>query len=149
MMKTILFDDSRWPLVVVRYSDHVDEDEFDELLRRLDDNIKRAMHARAKTVLIYDSTSGYQASPRIRKKQAEWMKQNAAMTRVNCVGIAFVITSAMVRGVLTAILWLSDMPSPYTVVATLPEAEKWCEKQLAEHGQSLPSGLPAKRAGVG
>ena len=65
-MKTILFDDSRWPLVLVRYSDHVDEDEFDTLLSLLDANIKRAMQVRAKTVLIYDSTSGYQASPRIR-----------------------------------------------------------------------------------
>jgi len=138
-MKTITFDESRWPLVVVRYGVNVDENEFEELLSRLDKNVRRTAAARQKTTLIYDSTSGYQASPRIRKRQAEWMKANADITRLNCVGIGFVIDSSLVRGILTAILWLSDMPAPYTVVGTFAEAEQWCEKQLSAHGVTLPS----------
>jgi hypothetical protein len=138
-MKTIAFDDSRWPLVIIRYGTEVDEQEFEELLRLLDENIKRSLAARHKTCVIYDSTSGYQASPRIRKRQAEWMKQQSMATRVSCAGIAFVITSAMVRGVLTAVLWLSELPTPYTVVGSMHEAERWCEKQLAQHGFALPA----------
>ncbi len=138
-MNTITFDESRWPLVVVRYDAKVDENEFEELLSRLDKNVRKAASARQKTALIYDSTSGYQASPRIRKRQAEWMKANAEATRLNCAGIGFVINSSLVRGVLTAILWLSDMPAPYTVVGTLAEAEDWCEKELGAHGVTLPS----------
>lgn len=143
-MKTITFDESRWPLVVVRYGAQVDENEFEELLTRLDENVKRTAAARQKTTLIYDSSSGYQASPRIRKRQAEWMKDNADITRLNCVGIGFVINSSLVRGVLTAILWLSDMPAPYHVVGTLSEAEDWCEKQLAAHGVSIPKSAKAR-----
>lgn len=145
-MKTIDFDDSRFPLVRIRYAKEVDEDEFDQLLLLLDQNIRRATTARTKTALVYDSSSGYQASPRIRKKQADWMKQNSMQTRVNCVGVAFVITSSVVRGVLTAILWLSDMPVPYTVAATMQEAERFCEKHLSAHGIAIPDPLSKQRA---
>jgi hypothetical protein len=40
--------------------------------------------------------------------------------------------------VLTAVLWMSDMRSPYTVVATVLEAEVWCAEQLRKNGMALP-----------
>jgi hypothetical protein len=145
-MKTIEFDESRWPLVRIRFGKEVDEAEFDQLLALLDANIKRAAAARTKTALIYDSTLGYHASPRIRKKQADWMKQNSMQSRANCAGIAFVITASLVRGALTAILWLTDMPVPYSVVGTMQEAELFCTAQLAAHGIEVPDPLNKSRA---
>ena len=56
------------------------------------------------------------------------------------------ITSSLVRGILTAILWLSDIPSPYHVVGTQAEAEAWCEAQLAQHGVVLPPRVAARVA---
>ncbi len=138
-MKTIEFDESRWPLITIRYQAQVDEREFDQLLELLERNIHRTVRTGQKTAVIYDSRSGWSAPPALRKKQAEWMKKHADITRKNCVGIAFVMNSTVVRGVLTAVLWLSDMPSPYRVVGTMSEAEEWCEEQFAMHGLRLPT----------
>lgn len=137
-MKAISFDESRWPLVIVTYPEQTEEADFFAHLDLLDANIRRTVAARAKTALIYDITSGYRAPASVRKAQADWMKKNATVTRQNCVGIAFVMTSAVVRGALTAILWMSDMPAPYTVVATVEEAERWCTEKLGAHGVTVP-----------
>jgi len=142
-MRTIELDESLWPLIVVRYSQKVDEDEFGELLQRLDKNIARCIAERTKTAIIYDSRAGYAASPRVRQQQADWMKKNAMITKVNCVGLAFVINSTVVRGVLTAVLWLSDLPAPYCVVGTVGEAEQWCRDRLAESKVQIP--LPKQK----
>ena len=58
------------------------------------------------------------------------MKHNDALLRTYSAGSAFVISSPLVRGGLTAILWLQALPSPFIVVATRPEAESWARAQL-------------------
>jgi hypothetical protein len=146
-VKTIDFDDSRWPLITIRYAAQVDERDFDQLLALLDQNIQRTVRMRQKTAVIYDSRSGWSAPPAIRKKQADWMKKHADITRTNCVAIAFVMNSAVVRGVLTAVLWLSDMPTAYRVVGTVSEAEEWCAEQYAAHGLSMPTRSATARIG--
>lgn len=44
---------------------------------------------------------------------------------------AFVLASPLVRGLLTAILWISPMPAPHEIVATVAEAEAWLNERLA------------------
>lgn len=140
-MNTVVFDDSRYPLIVIRFHESSSEEDFVEHLRLLDLNLKRTFEARTKTALIYDATLGQGSSLRIRKLQADWMKANADVVRLGCVGISFVITSALVRGGLTAGLWLADIAAPYEVVATVGEAEAFCKKKLAQAGVALP-GVP-------
>lgn len=137
-MKTIDFDDTRYPLIVIRFHGSASEEDFLEHLRLLDLNLKRTMEARTKTALIYDASQGQGTSPRVRKLQADWMKANADTVRMACVGISFVITSGLVRGALTAILWMADMAAPYEVVATFGEAQAFCQKRLAQAGVALP-----------
>ena len=64
------------------------------------------------------------------------MRDNREVLARQCVGNAFVISNPLVRGVLTAILWLQPLPSDYIVVGTLKEAEAWCMKKLTEAGIS-------------
>ena len=63
---------------------------------------------------------------------AEWMKRHEEMMRGRTAGIAFVIESALVRGGLTAVLWLAPLPCPHVVVKTLDDAIVWCEQKLCE-----------------
>ncbi|HSC89002.1 MAG TPA: hypothetical protein VLC09_17090 [Polyangiaceae bacterium] len=133
------FDESRWPLIVVTYPEDTTEAEFVEHLGKLSANIRRTAAAQSQTALIYDITSGYRAPARVRQQQADWMKANASQIKGHCAGIAFVMTSSLVRGALTAILWMSAMPTAYTVVATVAEAESWCADRLREKGVSVPS----------
>jgi hypothetical protein len=69
--------------------------------------------------------------PLHRRRQADWIRDNAALIKAYSACTAFVIGSPLVRGALTAILWLQPMPSPYTVLATLALAQAWALEQLS------------------
>ena len=139
-MQTIEFDDGSWPVVKITYDKQVDEDEFEELLDRVAATQARALGEGRQIALIYDASKGYSASARIRKRQAQWIEEHKDATRVACAGIAFVIDSVVVRGVLTAILWMSELNAPHKVFATSEAANAWaldCTQsapEQAKHG---------------
>lgn len=112
----------------------LDEREFDAYLRFLDFNVARTAAARTKIALLFDGREVGRVSPSIRRKQADWIKENMDMSRQNCAGFAYVLDSSMVRGMLTAILWLVTMPADYTITATVAEGETWLKQQLATFG---------------
>jgi hypothetical protein len=66
-----------------------------------------------------------------RSLQAEWMKLHAAEIRLNTLGIAFVISSPLVRGALTAILWLQPLACPHLVTADLDQGIAWARQKVA------------------
>jgi len=45
-------------------------------------------------------------------------------------GTAYVIPTAVLRGVLRAVFALQDQPSPYTIVGSMDEARAWVQGQL-------------------
>jgi hypothetical protein len=108
-MGSIHVDDSGLPLIVVTFDGSVDDPEFERYLSRLDGLWKR----KARSAIVLDGR-----------------KLNDELLRTYSVGTAFVISSQLVRGGLTAILWLQPLPTPYVVVATRLEAERWARAQL-------------------
>ena len=130
-------DTSRLPIVVVRFSGPISEPEFDMYLASMTQIISRS----EPTLTILDARRAIRSPPSQRKKQAEWIKTHADQLRRYSLGTAFVLTSPLVRGVLTAILWLQPLPSDYVVVATMAEAEDWAAGKLRAAG--LPAPLPA------
>ncbi len=133
-MKTIEYDDSRWPLVLIRYKAMVDEREFPTLLETQIASLQRGLREKTRICFIYDASLGYSASPKVRKLQAQWLETNMALLRLVTAGAVMVFTSPLTRGVLTAILWVTSIPYPITVVATVPEAEEWCNARLVKAG---------------
>ena len=129
-MKTIEFDDSAWPVVKVTYSSNVDEGEFETLLDLVSGCQSRALREGQMLALIYDATSGYSASARVRRRQAEWIEEHKQATKDACAGIAFVFDSVVVRGVLTAILWMSEVHAPHKVFGTLEAASEWASLRV-------------------
>jgi len=125
-MGSIAIDDGGYPLVVVTFDGTVDDDAFDAYLTRMDGYAAR----RQRNAFVFDASTSGRTPATQRRKQAEWMKNNEATLRAFSAGSAFVITSPLVRGALTAILWLQSMPSAYTVVGTRSEAERWARAQL-------------------
>jgi hypothetical protein len=59
------------------------------------------------------------------RMQAEWMKSNGPRLRERCWGVAFLLPSAVHRGVLKAIFKMQPIPTNYTVVGSIEEAEAW------------------------
>ena len=52
-------------------------------------------------------------------------KANAQNLKDNALGVALVISSPVVRGMLKAILWMQPMPQPHVVCATVEEGLAW------------------------
>ncbi len=127
-MGSIVVDDSRRPILVVRFEGLVSDAEFETYLGDMEAQLKPG----ERVCTILDARVAGRAPPRQRKMQADWLARNAARLRQCSVGSVFVITSPLVRGVLTAILWLQPMPVAHAVVATMEEAERWANARLAE-----------------
>jgi hypothetical protein len=127
----IEIDETRRPIVLVRFIGTATDAEFDAYLVAMTDQV---LARRQPTVTILDATRSTTTNAAQRKRQASWLADNAEGLRRYSLGTAFVIRSAAVRGVLTAIFWLQPLDRPYTIVASLGEAEVWAREKLREAG---------------
>ena len=133
-MPSITLDESRWPLVIVRIVGTPTDDELDAFLAESTVRLQR----KEIQVSIIDVSRADRAPATQRRKQADWMRDHESLLRRRSAGMAYVITNPMVRGVLTAIMWLQPLPVEHTVVATLEEAERWALAQLEKHRGASP-----------
>jgi hypothetical protein len=133
-MATIEIDESRFPLVTVTFVGQVAEYEFDRYLQTM----SRVLQRRAKNAIVFDARRAANPNATQRSKQAAWLKSHRDPIEKYSCGSAFVIASAIIRGGLTAILWVAPIPGEHTVVATLAEGETWAIGRLSAAGVSVP-----------
>lgn len=119
-MGSIAVDSSAWPFVRVTYVDTVDDARFDEYVRRQAALLDR----REPYVILFDARASGMPSARQRQRMAEYMREREAELRRYCKRGVFVISSPVIRGALTAILWLQPLPFPHEVVASVADAER-------------------------
>jgi hypothetical protein len=125
-------------LVIATFFGAPDDATYERYLARLALNLREVIRAGTKTTLVLDTTHApIPASAKCRQMQAEWLRAHNEELRLCCVGTAFVFQSTLIRGAVTAVLWLQSLPYEYTLVATRYEAQAWCIKQLALAGVSL------------
>lgn len=127
-------DESRFPLVVVSFRGVVSDEKFDAYLA----SMTRRLRRQERYATLIDATQAGQIPALQRKKQAEWQRDHTELLRAYTVGTAFVLGSPIIRGFLTAILWLQPLPSPHHVATTLDEAERWATEQLRAAGLGVP-----------
>jgi len=113
------YDD--FPLVVLRYVGTISDASFDEYLR----TYRALLDRNQPYAIILDAALAGAPNAAQRRAQAKFLEDNAPLTRRLCRGGAFVITSPMIRGALTAILWISEMPFESTVVGDIFTAARW------------------------
>ncbi len=128
------YDESRAPLMVITSEGDSSDADFDAYLARMAQLLQR----RQRYAILFDARRAARPTPKQRHKQADWMKTHAAALRANNAGIAFVIDNPVVRGALTAILWLQPMPAPHKIVATPEQGERWLCELLASEGLRVP-----------
>lgn len=135
-------------LVIATFFGAPDDAAYEHYLGLLADNLRNVLRQSTKTTMILDTTHApIPASAKCRQMQASWLRTHHEELRLGCVGTAFVFQSTLVRGAVTAVLWLQSLPYDYTLVATRAEAETWCAKQLALVGLSLRGDGSARAAG--
>lgn len=143
MSGSIVVDEARAPVYVVTFSGAVTDAEFDRYLDELSVLTERG----GQRALVYDARLASPARASQRRKQAEWMKRFDGAIRRSTAGIAFVIPSALVRGSLTAILWLQPLACQHLVTANLEHALGWARERLSSNaaGRELGSGSQDRR----
>jgi len=98
-------------------------------------------------VVVHDLKVPMQPNAKHRSRQAEWMKAHQPELRYRTAGIGFVMSSALMRGGLTAILWLAPLPCPHGIFSTMPEAMLWARERsrLPVDASVYPGAIRAAR----
>lgn len=87
---------------------------------------RRVQYAVVNDVREAPPPSAYQ-----RQLVAAQMARLDSFTRQYCAGFAFVVDSTLMRGIMTAILWLNKPGYPTHVCGDVKSATAWCTTQLA------------------
>lgn len=142
----LVFDDSSFPFVrVTLRAGETTLEDIELIFKRYD-----AVFARAdKHVLIVDTTrlTVVPAAP-VRQRIKEFEDKARAFAAAKNHGSAIVMSSAIVRGAMTALRWISPAPAPNAYFATVPEAATWCVSLLQKAGVAVPSRLAELAAAV-
>ncbi len=124
----LLRDDSRWPVVL------------DTSLGQLaDEDLQRYNAARAERlaraerhVQVVDGRGGVRMTSRHRKMIDDFDEQNRDAQQRYLAGVAMVMTSPLLRGLLTAIYRLRPSVCPRRACRSLDEATSWAGRLLRD-----------------
>ncbi|QRN99608.1 hypothetical protein JRI60_11555 [Archangium violaceum] len=130
MSAIITFDDSLWPLLVIRLTGALTDAEFEAFLARSLSYAQRG----ERHVVVSDLCQVGLFTAHQRQRQAEWTRQHEALLREQVIGNATIVTSAPVRLVLSLIFHLKAMPMPHVVVSDMGSAVRFVTQKLEESG---------------
>jgi hypothetical protein len=127
------FDDSLWPLLIVRFSGNPTRAELETYLAKRLEYMQR--HERH--VLLYDTREARMLSHVLMQRHAEWLREHESLRRETVLASAVIITAPIIRLTASAILHVWPVRSPYHFTATLPEAAHWAAERLREAGHPI------------
>ncbi|HEX8822818.1 MAG TPA: STAS/SEC14 domain-containing protein [Archangium sp.] len=128
-----LFDDSRWPLLLVRLPGTLSAQGQEECLATLVDYLRRG-----KLLLLMDLSRIGLVPLDQRWRQVEWFEKHEHLLRERVLGTALILTSPIVRLSISAILYFKPLPIPLATFNDQGSAEAWVAERLqeAKHTQS-------------
>lgn len=127
-----------WPLAVIVVGASLEREDLPELERTID-----GVYARQQRFATLVDCSAVTSMPdaQTRKRLAEWQNETRASIRRFNVISATIVTSAVVRGAMTAMNWIFEPPNPQVTTATFGEALDACVAALRKEGIRLPPPL--------
>jgi hypothetical protein len=132
-----------WPLIVTEFPEgRLADPALHAMFAYLETLMHEAIAGREKVYFITDLTRMHTLAPASQRKYAaEWMERTAPLSKQCSVGGAQVTPSSILRGLVTAIYWLSPPPTASVFVATRKEAVAGAVAALAAAGVPLPPHL--------
>ena len=116
-------------ILTVTFYRHPSEAEHEAHLAQLSDIIEKGkVRQEYRWVVINNLKVVFQGSAMYRRRQADWMKDHEDELRHRTAGIGFVMDSQIMRGALTAVLWLAPLPCPHRIFATIGDAMLWARE---------------------
>ena len=130
---TFSFDESQWPLLVVRLTGEPSSLAFEDYLARCTQYLQR----QERHVCVFDVSALQILSTEQRQRQVEWLKANEVLMSRTLLGVSYVVTSAVVRLTLGVIFHFKPPAAPYAFHTHLGEARAWAAMRLEEAGLRL------------
>jgi hypothetical protein len=72
-----------------------------------------------------------------RRDIGKWLLANRKHLERYCVGSGIAFPSALVRGAMTALYWITPSPMPMYYPATFEQAARWCVEKLEAAGEPI------------
>ena len=83
-------------------------------------------------VLVFDATQTKNLRADLRVRQSKWIEQNRSLLQEKIAEAIFIISSTFIRIVINGIFLLSKPPYPYSIVASMEEAQKIAKERLGK-----------------
>lgn len=130
----LIFDETAWPLLYVRFpSKPLNDAGFEHFISRYTDMVERRM----RFATILDSRGLSTAiTAQQRKRLTEWFEVTGPLAGEYHFGIAVLMSNAIIRGALKAVTWLAPIPVPIKPFASVSESAPWIREIFAE--QRIP-----------
>jgi hypothetical protein len=108
-------------------------------------NLRAALASGTRHAVVLD-VSGRRSRPTTEQQRAmaAWLATNRELLAEACVAWVMVITSPVLRGVLTAITWFAPFPCPMKVHGTVSQGIAWCVDKLV--AARVPVAAPLRDA---
>ena len=111
-------------------------------------SLERHQRERRRVVRILDLRRATPMDARQRQQHVDWMRATEELQRAVTVGVVSVVSSPLIRGVLTALLWLYRPALPMDIVGSLDEAVSWAIEHCELERIAIPERLRTERAAV-
>jgi hypothetical protein len=116
-----------FPLVIIDAVGTITADQLRQHLREYRELVDRG----EPYALVYDASKVSTPDATMRKEYAEFLKTYETKLKEVCLGGAFVISSTVVRGAFTAVLWITGgLPFPHNTFSQRTEAINWARQRL-------------------
>lgn len=141
------------PIRIQYQSANVTDQEFREFLNRQNDNFvagarRKAMGIDNRGITICDSAPKVALTATQRKMQADWLDEHWREIAVTSPVTFLVISGALQRGVMTAVLWLVKSPVEIRTVSSLEQAAELAVERADLENIGVPSALRADPRGA-
>jgi hypothetical protein len=138
----VRFIESTYPVIILLGDRPIGEQE----IRTMDGHFRRYFDAGKRyAILTATPPNTNYLDAKGRKLVADWANQPDVreFSRKLCVGTATVITSALARGVYTALMWIWTPTTPVKPVSSVTEGIDYCLERLRAEKIELPSAVDA------
>ena len=136
------------PLTLMRPSGTPSDEELAEALRAITEFLEGELRAQRRGVMIVDMSRAGALRAGQRRIASDWMKDNNHIYKHVAIGSALIIASSIVRGVLTALLWVSPIDMPYESCSNLDDAVRWAITRLEAERLPVPARLRSELGNV-
>lgn len=130
----VTWNESAWPVVQITFTDVDSEEHFAWVLAQFE----RLFARRARYVFLLDTTQATKIpSASARRMIGQWQNDHRNDSKMWCAGGAILVSSAVVRGALTAMSWVHEPPVHQHFPPTRKEGVEWCIKTAEEAGLTV------------